>query len=232
MLQGRRGAEGAKLWIDWPLRIQRHTVDELHSSILESYAAEQIRFVVNRRDVQIGWHSSPSDMIPPGELTKGIESLAFVVNETVWIHLGPRLPYVYSLSTEPPAVAVLWKTRHVLRSARRSFGTMLFRTWGAAISVAVAFIGAAWALGSPANAPAITISTWLISGALALYLVATVITGISRRIIIDIRSPGDSGVVGRWAANTASAILVGVVVALVSAAIWTVIAGGAVLPTP
>lgn len=231
-LQSRLGAEDAKLWISWPLTLRSEDIDEIYGALRDSFEADQIRMYVNAKEVLLpamhhGYASSPSQQIPQAARARGVRSVAFVAGDAVWVHLGPRLPYVYSLSTEARPIAALWRIRRILQRARWSFGAFLFRTWGAAIAVTAAAIASSFIFGSGETALARSVSAGLLGAALGVYLIAALIIGVFRRIRIDVRFPGEkSGEVLRWFGATLTALVVTVVGGLAVLAVWAFLSSG------
>lgn len=230
-LQNRRGAIDAKLWVSWPLSLRLEDIDDIYQALCDSFSVEEVRWFANGREVWMpqpqGYPNLPSQFLPSAVRTRGLKSIAFVAKETVWVHLGPRLPYAYSLSTESDAISVLWKVQTILKKAKWGFGNFLFRTWGTAIAVTGATVSAAYVFGSSTTAAARDVSVALLVGALAVFLLAALIVGVFRRIRIDVRYPGEKGgAFSRWLGGTATAIIVTVIGTLIATAVWSYLAGG------
>jgi hypothetical protein len=203
-------------------------IDELKLSdifdVVSSNSNHRVVAYVNGRPVDFEPPGVPYAGVPMAERIqfdsrfRNVRSLS-LDGPRVVVHLGPKTVYAYALDESDESRSELWRLRIILESAKVNSVNLFYRTWGAAIAVAIAYLVGAVSLAPEGVAP-----NWILLGVVAMgviaYLFVTMIFIGFRRIQIRVNvQPGDRTRLnyGQFFLGTISGIIVAVIGAFVTA---------------
>lgn len=215
-----QGHANAKIYFDAPVTIRAAHLNAI-ANILRSGGSGRLRIYVNGDEVLFpegpAWIPKAIDIVQEPRTYEEVRTVA-LANDRVRVYFA-RAASASSSTADPQSLGALWAVRKVLESARWRFGTFLFRTWGAAVAVTVAFLVALYGFEvEPVSARDVAATSLLL--ALGLYLVITLGIGLGRRVRLDLRRQDERRRVGLDAAIQALVIPVG---GLLVNALWPLI---------
>src|SRR5690625_149930 len=106
----RRGINGAKLWVSWPVRIDPFTLDRLFRAVSGRDRSVEVRR--NKLPIELyyqGRNSSIAPQLRHGQYDDHVRSIQ--LDGHITLYLGPRTVYAFATSKNPRALAALWEVR-------------------------------------------------------------------------------------------------------------------------